>query len=231
MTGLRDRKRGESRRQAGILLFALFLCSFAPGAICFAETVTAATDEATLRETVNFFASLGDRTTGSAGNTKAADYITERLQAAEPAELDNLDFLVPMLHSKNSMLEINGRTIPISPLAYNAITPENLPTEGLTGSLIYVGHGELADFNGKEVRGAIVLMEFQSMKNWLNAASLGASALIYVNRDISPRAAFVEKEELSPIQFPCFWAELINWQLCCHKTLQLSILHQKSRPG
>ena len=202
---------GQNQDTSGIRLWAvilpavLLLCLCAPGAVRLANAFTAQIDETALQETINVFASLGDRSTGSAGNNRAADYITERLQAAEPAELDRLDFLVPIRHSEDSLLEIKGQTIPISPLYYNAITPENLPAQGLSGPIIYVGSGELADFNGKQVEGAIVLMEFNSGRNWLNAASLGASALIYINRGTPGHNAFTEKEELSPIQFPCFW--------------------------
>ena len=205
MTALPAKHTGRFRLQAGVLLAALFLCLCGPGAVCVAHAFTAAADEATLEESITFFAALGDRSTGSPGNRQAADYITERFQAAKPAELDHLDFLVPMLHSENSVLEVNGKTISIDPLYSNAITPENLPEEGLSGPLIYVKDGELADFNGKQVKGAIVLMEFDSGRNWLNAASLGAAALIYINRGTPIHDAFTEKQELSPIQFPCFW--------------------------
>jgi len=177
----------------------LFLCCFFLNAPSFAAT--------NLQQTVHTLTTFADRAVGSSGNREATEYIRSRLQAAQPEQLGSIDFQLPVLKQNNAALHIEDKVLPLHPLAYNAITPENLPKEGLTGPLIYVGHGKLADFNGKEVRGAIILMEFDSMKNWLNAASLGASALIYINRDISPRAAFIEKEELSPIQFPCFWAE------------------------
>jgi len=183
------------------LLYALlfFLCCFFLSFPSFAAT--------DLQQTIRTLTGFADRAVGTSGNRNATEYIRNRLQAAHPEELGSIDFLLPVLKQDKAALYIKDNVLSLSPLTYNAITPENLPMEGLTGPLIYVGHGELEDFNGKEVRGAIVLMEFNSMKNWLNAASLGASALIYINRDLSPRAAFVEKEELSPIQFPCFWVE------------------------
>jgi len=205
-TGKGRMERGGKGLSAGLQLLAVFLlllCWSAPASAT--TTVASATDQAALRKTVAFFAALGDRSTGSEGNRQAAAYISERLQAAAPAELDSLDFFVPMLRAQDSTLEINGQTIPISPLLYNAITPENLPENGLAGPLIYGGRGELADFNGKQVEGAIVLLEFDSGRNWLNAASLGASALIYIGRGTADRSRFTEKEELSPIQFPCFF--------------------------
>jgi hypothetical protein len=69
----------------------------------------------------------------------------------------------------------------------------------MEGPVIYVGPGELSDFNGKEVAGTIILMELDSGKNWLNAATLGAKALIYVDRGSTPRTLYEEKIELSPI--------------------------------
>ncbi len=166
--------------------------------------------ESTLVSLQNTIATLtenGDRSTGTAGNEKAAAYIRERLSATNPEQLDSVGFTVPVLEHHGSRLVIGDRTVPLEPLYYNAVTPQGLPPEGLQGKLVYVGKGELADFNGKKIEGAIILMEFDSGRNWLNAASLGASALIYINRGITPKSRFRNKEELSPLQFPCFWME------------------------
>jgi hypothetical protein len=189
----------------GIILCLLWLACLWPWPVA-ADPPPAAGER--LHETVAFFAGLGDRFTGSEGNHRAAAYIRERLQAAEPEELDSLDFKVAVRTAGDATLEVNGRSIPLAPLFYNAITPENIPEQGLTGPLLYVGRGELADFNGRSVEGAVVLMEFDSGTNWLNAASLGASALVYINRGTPGRNGFLEKEELSPIQFPCFVLDL-----------------------
>ena len=184
-----------------LILFTVltFLCCSYPG------TPTHAASN--LQQTVHTLSAFGDRSAGSPGNLQATEYIRSRFEAAAPEQLGSIDFELPVLRQHNAALQVNNTSLPLHFLGYNAITPENLPKKGLTGQLIYAGRGELADFNGKEVQGALVLMEFNSGKNWLNAAALGASALIYINRDINPRAAFLEKEELSPIQFPCFWIE------------------------
>lgn len=162
---------------------------------------------ASLKNTVANFSGFSDRSTGTEGNAGAAAYIRERLAATEPDQLDTFQFTVPVRKHGVSRLTIAGRVIEVSPLFYNAITPESLPADGLRGNLLYAGRGELDAFNGKDVKGAIVLMEFDSGRNWQNAASLGASALIYINRGISPKRRYLEKEELTPLQFPCFWIE------------------------
>lgn len=166
-----------------------------------------------LRQAVETLSNFGDRRTGTPGLTDAAAYVRERLSAAKPEQLDSVRFMVPVIEDLGSSLIVNDREISLHPILYNAVTPENLPPEGLPGQLVYVGNGELADFNGKEIEGTIVLMEFDSGRNWLNAASLGASALIYINRGHSPKYRFAGKEELSPVQFPCFWIEEESLQL------------------
>jgi len=182
-----------------LVLFFCLLCTL-PGIV-----QAAAGDP--LRQDIETLSSLGDRRTGTPGNSAAAAYIRERFSAAKPEQLESLRFTVPVIEHLGSRLITEGREISLQPILYNAITPESLPPEGLQAQLVYVGRGDLADFNDKQVEGAIVVMEFDSGRNWLNAASLGASALIYLNRGPTPKGRFAGKEELSPVQFPCFWIE------------------------
>jgi hypothetical protein len=95
--------------------------------------------------------------------------------------------------------------LPIRPLWGNAVTPQTVAPPGIKAPLVYVGRGDLHDLNGKAIEGGIILMEFDSGKNWLHVANLGAKALIYVDRGKASRVRFEEKFELSPIQFPRFW--------------------------
>ncbi|MDW7771561.1 MAG: FtsX-like permease family protein [Desulfobulbaceae bacterium] len=162
---------------------------------------------AALKTAVERLTEFDDRSTGSEGSENAAAYIRERLAATGPEQLDSFRFTVPVREHEDSRLIVNDLEIPLAPIYYNSITPESLPPEGLRGKLVYAGRGELADFNGREIKGSIVLMEFESGRNWLNASSLGASALIYINRGTAPKMRFLEKEELSPLQFPCFWID------------------------
>ena len=38
--------------------------------------------------------------------------------------------------------------------------------------MIYAGKGDWGDFNGREIDGRVVLLDFSSGANWLNAALL-----------------------------------------------------------
>jgi len=160
-----------------------------------------------LRATVERLASWPDRSVGTPGNLAAADLVRQRLEKAGAEVVDRIDFLLPVLRQSRARLHINGKESRLTPLPTNAITPQNLPREGISGPLIYAGQGRLADFRGLPVQGAVVVLEFTSGRNWLNAASLGARGLIFVSRGPTDRSAFLDKIELSPIQFPCFWIE------------------------
>jgi hypothetical protein len=59
-----------------------------------------------------------------------------------------------------------------------------------------------------KVKGSIILMELDSGKNWLNAATLGAKALIYVDRGSTTKWNLEDKYELTSVEFPRLWMPL-----------------------
>jgi hypothetical protein len=161
-------------------------------------------------ETIRVLSSMGDRSTGTPGCADAAKFIRNSFSRMGFDRVGSHRFSVPVLHHSETTLTIpyQGLSLPIHPIRSNVISPEAIPPGGIEGPLFYVGDGELSDFNGKEIAGAIILMEIDSGKNWLHAATLGAKALIYVDRGSTSRALYEEKIELSPIQFPRFQIHL-----------------------
>jgi len=156
---------------------------------------------------VRTFADFKDRSSGTEGAKAAADFIREQFNRIGLENVDSIRFDNPILRHRKSTLQIPDRNIevPVFSLHLNAISPECTPPQGVSGPLVYVGSGELKEFNDKIIDGAIVLMELHSGKNWLHAASLGAKALIYLDRGAGSKDIFDEKVELSPIRFPRFW--------------------------
>ena len=111
----------------------------------------------------------------------------------------------PLTHPQNNRSErITAPTLSISPLPYNAISPESTPPEGIDGPLIFVGKGQLEAFNHWTVAGSIVVMDIHSQKNGLKAASFGAKAVIFYDDGTADRWVYDEKNELTPILFPMF---------------------------
>lgn len=167
-------------------------------------------DSDAFKEVIQKLSSFADRSTGTAGNKAAADYIKAKLSQLDFEIVDSQLFATPVIQYGKSSLSIpdRGITIPIRPINSNAISPHKIAEPGISGPLVYVGSGEFNELSGKTVEDAIILMEFESGRNWLSTADLGAKALIYLDRGNSPKIFFEEKFELSPIQFPRFWMSL-----------------------
>ena len=165
-----------------------------------------ATDTLSLREQIVQLSSAAERTTGSDGCKTAADFIKEQFTALG-LEPGSYQFPIPVRTVKGATLQVGEKTIQLDSLRYNAITPE--ATNGpLTGPLFYVGSGNWSDMQGMQIKDAIVVIDADSGQNWQQLASLGAQAIIYLNSSSrSSKYLFIEKEELTPIQLPCFWME------------------------
>jgi hypothetical protein len=163
-----------------------------------------------LKQVIRLMAAMGDRSMGSRGCAETADLILKTFQDLGFEETGRHRYLLPVVSYQSASLTVpdRGVTLPLNPFALNAVTPESTSPSGLDGPLIYVGSGELERFNGKEPSGSIVLMEMDSAKNWMNAALLGARALIYVDRGPTAKGFFQEKAELTPVRFPRFWVPL-----------------------
>jgi ABC-type lipoprotein release transport system permease subunit len=149
---------------------------------------------------------LGDRSLGSKGYAAAADMIEDAFKAMGAENVGRQYFRNPVLRDHGSRLSIpsQGVDIPLQALSLNAISPGTLPEEGAEGPLVYVGQGRFKDFKGLRVQGAVVLMDLDSGKHWLNAATLGARALIFVHDGPIMKGFLQEKRELSPLDFPRF---------------------------
>jgi hypothetical protein len=166
--------------------------------------VSALTREMGLEEVIGELSSYQDRSSGTPGSARAASFIHDYL-----AELglspETYYFPIPVREVRHSSITVGGKTTPLQPLMNNAVTPQTIDGV-LSGPLYWVDRGNLKDLDRKLIEDAILLMDFNSGGNWLTAASLGAKAVIFVDQQITlTNIFFHEKEELSPLQFPCFW--------------------------
>lgn len=164
------------------------------------------------RETTESLASFVDRSTGSPGLRQAAAYIQSRLSELGVKQVAAHQFVVPVRVNHQSRLYPGDHKqgYPLFPMICNAVSPGTISPKGIEGPLVYVGSGGLPDLRGKDISGAILLMEMDSGSNWLQCASLGAKALVYLDRGQSSKAFFNDKLELTPIRFPRFWMTADN---------------------
>ncbi len=98
-----------------------------------------------------------------------------------------------------------GHSYAMQPLWPNQVRTSTLPAGGIDGPLIYAGQGDLRAFRGKQVEGAIVLMDFNCGPQWLNAARLGAKAILFADPVQTMRGEAEAKFIGIPVSVPRFW--------------------------
>lgn len=105
-------------------------------------------------------------------------------------------------------LTIGNARYPLYPLWPNQVQTCKLPPPtkgGLKAPIIDVGSGSLSHFNGKVVDGSVVMVDFNSGQDWLNAPRLGAKAVLFVEPDSTQRGEAEGKFISIPLAIPRFW--------------------------
>ncbi len=108
-------------------------------------------------------------------------------------------------------LTLGTNTVKIYQVAPNLIEPSNLPGDKLDGRLVYLGHGSTREQAGVNLEGSIVLMEFNSGKQWIDAVQFGARAIVFIEAETGkdkPGAFLAEaalKQTTSMISVPRYY--------------------------
>ncbi|MFA5393147.1 MAG: FtsX-like permease family protein [Candidatus Ratteibacteria bacterium] len=138
------------------------------------------TAQSTVTEDVAYFSSLTSRVPGYPGNKAAADYISARFRSLGLQEIKREAYSVTVPVEEFSTLEYQGRKIKISALWPNHVRTSTLPPDGITGNLVYGGDGSLVNYSGNDLKGAVVLLDFNCGFRWMDAGLLGAQAVIFI---------------------------------------------------
>ena len=200
-------------------LTVLALCAFAPASRAAVDAALAAkykaiaatVDAAKMRDTVRELSSHGSRVVGYPGERYAADYVKREFDTifgAGNVKTETFTATVPM--DKGATLTVNGKKIALSCVWPNLIRTSQTPPEGITGSLIYGGNGSLSALNGKDVKGSIVLVDFNSGLDWMNAPRLGAKAIIFIEPDRTQRGEAESKFVSIPVPVPRYYVKRGN---------------------
>jgi hypothetical protein len=172
---------------------------------------------ANLQQTVDTLASFGSRVAGYPGEKKAEDYVYQQfvsILGANNVHTDTFRVTVPYdpgaeSPAKGAYAQLVSKPgapkLPMYPLWPNLVRTSTLPAGGLTAPLIYVGDGDLSHFNGKDVEGAVVMVDFNCGQKWLNAPRLGAKAVIFIAPDNTLRGEAEAKFIGIPIAIPRFY--------------------------
>ena len=160
-----------------------------------------------VRETVAYLSSLGSRVSGYPGAAKAADYVEKRLREIGLAGVQREPFevTVPIDRGGELLLTESGERYGLYSLWPNLVRTSTLPE--YAGEMIYGGDGEWKEYAGRELDGRVVLLEFNSWSRWLQAASLGVRAIVFIAPEETTRNQAAAKYSTAPLDIPRFWIE------------------------
>ena len=186
------------------MLVSLVLWAAAPSPGAAADLSIAAPG---LRAHIEALARLGDRSSGTEGQRQAADYIRAHFKHLGIETTGTQRFRLPVRGHRGSLLTLPDRNLALAlqPLWVNSVSPGTVAPESLRGPLVYAGSGDLSALRGRRVEGAILLVEMEAGKHWLQLANLGARALIVIDRGQDQRGLYQIQSELSPVRFPRLW--------------------------
>ncbi len=155
-----------------------------------------------VRYVIERLSSMGSRFTGYPGCERAARFIASEFERMGlKVMVQRYPVVVPLPTGKVE-LRIKGRAFPVEPLWPNFVNPPRVRREALKTKVIYARDGSLRWFNRLPVRDSIVVLDFDS--DWLNAALLGASAVVFLEPERMERASATRKFLRVPVDVPRF---------------------------
>ncbi|MEM0172420.1 MAG: FtsX-like permease family protein, partial [Thermoproteota archaeon] len=170
------------------------------------SNVTAQFNVSEVEKIVNDISSFGSRVTGYEGYYKTRDFIVSYLNGIygyNSTEIQNYSLLVPIQEEATiNVISPFNKTIKAYTLWPNGIQTCNLPENGTLGKIVYVGDGKIENFEGKNISGAFVLMDYNSMYNWINAAKFGAKGVIFIQPNETTYLETDSKYLSTPLYFP-----------------------------
>jgi len=162
-------------------------------------------DAGRISSTIQYLSGLRSRVTGFEGADAAASYIEAKFREIGLQGIKSIEFPVVVPVEKYATLEVPAAKTKYElhclwPNLVNPSTPDYI-----SGHIIYAGKSRLYEYNGKEVNGAIVLLDFNCGGDWFNAFLLGAKAVIFIEPIETVRGE-TEKKYLSiPLNAPRYW--------------------------
>lgn len=147
--------------------------------------------------------SVGSRVTGYDGFFDAEKYIYDYFSRELGLKTVTQEIKVLSPIDRGTYIYVDGKRYQAYALWPNYVQTCYVPADNpIKGPLIYVGEGELKDFNGKVVKDSIVLMDFNTGRNWINAFNLGAKAVIFIAPSSTSFYEARTKFLQTPVHFP-----------------------------
>ena len=170
--------------------------------------------DATLRRDLAAIVHDDDRSAGTPGAQRTADFSARRLAEATGLPVWRQQFLmvVPeVAECSATALTADGAdagSVPLAPLQPMAGQNAALPGKEATADVIYAGNGTLAELGGKTIAGNWVTLEIESDSTaWQTIASLGARGVIFLGSPQARAQALLDKSTSTPVGLPRFFCD------------------------
>ena len=172
------------------------------------DALAGAIDAAEMRRDIERLSSCASRALGYEGADRAAEYVVKRLEAiGYSVRRETFPEVMPIDHGGRLECAQLAEPIPLHALWPNlARTPSTGP-EGFTGELIYARDGQYRWYDGRQVDGSIVILDFNSTNNYLKAFMLGARAVIFLEPDRPERKEAEAKLIAVPVYSPKYYVQ------------------------
>ncbi|MEM3647720.1 MAG: M28 family peptidase [Thermoproteota archaeon] len=161
-----------------------------------------------IQEHVRFFTSLGSRMPGHPGFNEAASYIVSYLTriGVEPYGDDGGFYenytLTSVVDWGASITLENDNVLKAYMCTPNLVNTNSYKSPPEGDKVVYVGRGYVEDFDGKNINGKFVLMDFNSKWFFRYAVMFGAKGVIYIYPRDTVREEAYQKSYAVPIRFP-----------------------------
>ncbi|HOZ48838.1 MAG TPA: M28 family peptidase [Candidatus Hydrogenedentes bacterium] len=206
-------------RHSRLLAFApvlVLLCGGAAGlefALSEDEVRNVATVDAdAIAETVRVLSGYPSRAPGYPGAAEAARYVREAFAEAGLSDVQEFPFLATTPIEGNARLVGQGLDVPLHAFWPNLVRTCTTPPDGVTGRLVYGGSGALEDLDGLDLEGAIVVLEYNSARNWLNVPMLGGRVVVFIEPETTTHFESAAKFLRTPVDVPRFYIGRAEWE-------------------
>lgn len=162
-----------------------------------------------LRRTLETLTMNGSRVPGYPGHEKAFQFIKREFERLgfDDIAVEEYDVTVPVDQGASLKSDAIGETVELFSLWPNHVQTSTLPSDGLTGPIVYGGKGTFKELNGHPIAGSIVLLDFDCGQNYFNPRMLGATAVIFFDNGRVTQGEAQDKFLLVPADLPRFWVE------------------------
>jgi hypothetical protein len=161
-----------------------------------------------LGEHIVALAGSGSRVTGYPGAQEAAAYLEAQLREAgvEEVYLHGFQAVVPMDQGAGVERLDSGERLALYGVWPNLARTPTLAGQGLEGQLVYAGQAGPGELDGVDLKGGVVLLEYNCGMNWVRAFDLGAAAVVFLAPEQTHRRQGADKFLSTPADLPRFYA-------------------------